>query len=255
MLEADPRFAPMQGEALAILTSKARIPTGAIHDGAVYNFWQDDSHVRGLWRRATITTYLSGSPRWETLIDYDALAARDKANWVAQGITCLSPRYRHCMVELADGGKDASHWREFDTVTKQFVAGGFQLGEAKQDLAWIDGDSLLVATDWGGDTLTESGYPATVRLWKRGAALASLPLLFAGQKSDVGVWPRVEIDDGKAHLFVQRSVTFFETEHHYSADVNQAFTKLPLPSNADLFGVLDGRAIFFLREAWTHQGI
>lgn len=254
VLEADPRFQPMKSEALAILTSRARIPSGSIHNGAVYNFWQDDEHVRGLWRRAPVAGFVAGSPQWQTLIDYDALAARDGMNWVAKSIACLSPEYRHCMVELADGGKDASYWREFDTATGKFVPDGFELKEAKQGLAWIDRDTLLVATDWGAGTLTESGYPATARIWKRGAGLAGLPLLFAGKTTDVSVSPRVMIDNGRPYAFVQRSYTFFETEYHYMADAQAALVKLPLPGNADLAGVLDGRAIFLLREPWNHQG-
>lgn len=254
-LEADPRFPAMKAEALAILTSKARIPFGSIHNGAVYNFWQDDEHVRGLWRRASVGSFKSGEPEWETLIDYDALAKAEGKNWVAEQTVCLSPEYRHCMVELSDGGKDAASWREFDTSTKQFVDGGFELAEAKQNVAWIDKDTLYVATDWGAGTMTESGYPLTNRIWKRGAELASLPVFFKGETTDVAVWPRVELDGGVAHIFAQRAYTFFETEYHYAAGPEGALTKLPLPGNSDLSGVLDGRAIFFLREPWTHQDV
>jgi prolyl oligopeptidase len=253
-LEADPRFRPMKAEALGILTSKARIASGSIHNGAIYNFWQDESHVRGLWRRASVGSFTAGTPDWQTLIDYDALARSEGRNWVAEAVVCLSPAYRHCMVELADGGKDASTWREFDTTTQQFVKGGFDLREAKQGLAWIDRDTLLVATDWGADTMTQSGYPATVRIWKRGAALASLPAFFAGRKTDVAVQPRVEIDGSRTHVFVQRSYTFYETEYHYAPKLGSALTRLPLPGNADLAGVLDGRAIVLLREDWNYQG-
>ena len=62
ILESDPRFAPMRAEARAILTSPARIPIGSIHNGAVYNFWQDATHVRGLWRRASVESYRNGKP-------------------------------------------------------------------------------------------------------------------------------------------------------------------------------------------------
>jgi len=254
-LESDPRFAPMKAEALAILTSKARLAPGSIHNGQVYNFWQDDEHVRGLWRRASVESYRSGSPRWETLIDYDALAKSDGMNWVAESIVCLSPEYRHCMVELSDGGKDAAFWREYETVDKKFVDGGFSLAEAKSNLAWIDEDTLLVGTDRGEGTLTESGYARTlVRLGRR-AALKTAPLFFEGQKTDVLVAPRVEHEAGVAHVFAQRAVSFFETEYYYSKDVAEEKARLPLPLNADLSGVLDGRAIFFLREPWTYQEV
>ncbi len=75
---------------------------------------------------------------------------------------------------LSDGWKGAVVNREFDLTTKAFVEAGFVTTEAKRELAWIDQDTLLVATDWGNDgtTLTESGYPFSARLWKRGQTLS-----------------------------------------------------------------------------------
>src|SRR5690606_34126047 len=121
VLEADPRFEPMRREALSILNSDARIPLGAIHDGNVYNFWQDATHVRGVWRRASVEDYVRGTPRWEILIDYDGLAEDEGENWVAGSRVCLPPEYRHCMIEVSHGGQDAAVWREFDTDAKAFV--------------------------------------------------------------------------------------------------------------------------------------
>ncbi|MEQ8935075.1 MAG: hypothetical protein RIE56_04710, partial [Amphiplicatus sp.] len=113
-LEADPRFAPMREEALAILTSTDRLATGAIHNGAVYNFWQDETNVRGLWRRASVESFKAAAPEWETVLDFDKLAEDEGENWVHGDINCLSPEYRHCMIEMSYGGKDAAVWREFD---------------------------------------------------------------------------------------------------------------------------------------------
>jgi len=254
-LEAEPSFQPMFEEAKAILNSTARIPYGEIHAGHVYNFWQDATHVRGLWRRASVDSYKKGAPLWETVIDFDKLAADEGRNWIHGDIACLAPEYVHCVVELSDGGKDAAYWREFDTRAKSFVDGGFSLGEAKSGLAWIDKDTLLVGTDLGEGSLTDSGYPRAVRLWRRGAPLAEAPVFAEGDKKDVAVWARVEQDKGLAHVFAQRAVSFFETEYHYAAGASGAKKRLPLPANADLQGVLEGRAIFTLREPWAHGGV
>jgi len=253
VLEADPRFEPMRREALAILTSDARIPFGEIHDGAVYNFWQDETHVRGVWRRASVESYRTGEPEWETLLDYDALAQEEGENWVAGGIVCLEPEHRRCMVEVSDGGQDASVWREFDVAAKAFVADGFYLPEAKTDVAWIDADALLVGTDVGAGSLTSSGYARTLVRLERGEVLDAAPLVFEGERSDVGVFPRVEQEDGTAHVFAQRAVSFFETEYYYASGRAAEWLRLPVPLNADLYGVLDGRALFFLREPWRYE--
>jgi prolyl oligopeptidase len=251
ILESDPHFATMRAEALAILTSPARIPIGSIHHGAVYNFWQDETHVRGLWRRASVESYRKGVPAWEVLIDFDQLAKDEGENWVSGRFDCLSPEYRHCMVEMSRGGSDASTWREFDTSTKQFVRDGFVVPEAKSDVSWVDADTLAVGTDWGQGTLTESGYPRILKSWRRGTALEKASMLFEGSATDVAVRSDVEQDRG-AQVFVLRGVSFFETEYYYAPGLT-APSRLPLPLNSDIRGVLDGRAIFFLREAWRHR--
>ncbi|MEO1137573.1 MAG: hypothetical protein AAFW68_13360 [Pseudomonadota bacterium] len=168
-LESDPRFQPMYEEALSVLTSDQRLALGQIHNGHVYNFWQDDDHVRGLWRRASVESYRAGAADWEVLIDYDALTASEQRNWVRGGVVCLTPDYVHCMIELSDGGKDAGYWREFSTREKQFVDGGFYLTESKSNLAWLNAETLIVGADTGEGSLTDSGYPRQVRILSRGA--------------------------------------------------------------------------------------
>ena len=253
LLEGDPRFATLRAEAREILTSPARIPLGSIHAGHVYNFWQDDVHVRGVWRRASVASYRSGAPAWQTLVDFDRLAREERENWVAGQTVCLSPGYRRCMVELSRGGGDASTWREFDTTTRAFVRGGFALPEAKSDVQWVDADTLLVGTDGGAGTMTNSGYPRLVKVWRRGTPLADAKLLFEGDARDVAVRAVVEQDGDRVHPFVVRAVSFFESEHYYAAGLGSP-GRLPLPPNADLQGVLDGRAIFSLREPWRYRG-
>lgn len=252
VLEGDPRFALMQAEARTILTSPARIPTGSIHAGAVYNFWQDATHVRGVWRRASVDSYRKGKPEWETLVDFDKLAQDEGENWISNDFICLSPEYRHCLVELSRGGGDTSTWREFDTKTKTFVKDGFALPEAKSTVAWVDADTLLVGTNWGEGALTASGYPRVIKTWRRGTPLEQAKTLFEARKEDVLVYPFVE-QDGGPQPFVVRRTSFFEAEHHYLPALGTA-QRLPWPPNADLSGVLDGRAIVFLREDWAYRG-
>jgi len=55
----------------------------------------------------------------------DALARAEGKTWVYQGMQCLPPEERRCLVSLSDGGRDANYVREFDLRTRQFVEGGF----------------------------------------------------------------------------------------------------------------------------------
>ena len=254
LLEGVDGFAAMNDEALSILTSDARLAQGSIHNGEVYNFWQDDEHVRGLWRRASLETYINGDPEWEILIDFDALAAEEGRNWIRGDTVCLAPDYRHCMIELSDGGKDAAYWREFDTSEKQFVDGGFQLDEAKSWLAWEDENTLLVATNWGEGSLTNSGYPRSVHRWRRGETLGLTETVMSVSQDDVWAAPiAYPKKNGGAHTIIFRGVTFFEREY-YIQRIDHSLAKIPLPKNVDLFGELNGELIFLLRQYLNYGG-
>ena len=189
-LTSDPRYASLETAATEIVNATDRIPYGTIRDGKVYNFWQDADNVRGLWRRTSMESYATETPDWETVIDFDALSKAEDANWVFKGSNCYKPHAADktlCMVSLSDGGKDAVIQREFDLETKAWVENGFQTPEAKQSLSWLDHDTVLISTDWGGDgsTLTESGYASVVKRWTRGTTLESAQTIFTGDKSDV----------------------------------------------------------------------
>src|SRR6185295_14473977 len=148
------------------------------------NFWQDKANVRGVWRRTTLAGYRAKAPKWETILDIDALAKKENANWIWKGADCLEPAETRCLVSLSDGGKDAVVVREFDAAKKAFVDGGFKLPEGKHSITWLDQDTLLIATDFGQGTLTESGYPYIVKSLKRGQTLARATELYRGEAGD-----------------------------------------------------------------------
>ena len=169
---ATPEHAALKQRLLAIYDSKARIPHVGKKGKLFYNFWRDEGHVRGIWRRTTLQGYRAKAPRWETVLDIDALAKAENENWVYQGNTCLRPKYERCLLSLSRGGGDAVVVREFDTRKKEFIKDGFTLPEAKSQVAWKDEDTIFVGTDFGPGSLTSSGYPRIVKEWKRGTPLA-----------------------------------------------------------------------------------
>lgn len=254
-ITAHPSYESNLSKVMDLATSEDRIPYGSIRDGLVYNFWQDGTNTRGLWRRTTLESYETAEPEWETVLDFDKLAAAEDKNWVFKGSNCFKPKDAEkylCMISLSDGGKDAVVNREFDLDTKSFVEGGFETTEAKQSVAWIDHDTVLVGTDWGGDgsTVTESGYPSSVRIWKRGDALEDATELYAGQKTDVGVWPwSSELDDGTMIYGAVEADTFFTSQYWVLSD-GDAF-KFPIPAKSSLGGDYKGHQFVTLQEDWT----
>ena len=256
-LKSDPRYAANEKAALDIATAKERIPYGTVRDGLVYNFWQDEQNVRGLWRRTTLERYATADPEWETILDFDNLAEDEGKNWVYKGANCFKPKDGDkylCMVSLSDGGKDAVVQREFDLSTKTFVQDGFVTPEAKQGIAWVDYDTLLVATDWGDGTVTESGYPYIVKRWTRGTPLSEATEIIRGEATDVGVWPyTIELEDGTILTGAVEADTFF-TSTYWLFDPETGERKIPVPPKSTPNGIYKGKFLVSLEQDWTPDG-
>ena len=255
VLEADPRFAPFQADAVRVLESPERLAIPDFREGVVYNTWQDAEHVHGILRRTSLAEYLKPQPQWQTVLDYDALSKADNEKWVARGMNCVYPGDNLCMAGLSAGGEDADTQREFDLRTSKFVDGGFMLPRAKQRIGWVDKDTLLIAREWGPGTITQSGYAFVVKQWKRGQPLDQAREIYRGSAADggYGVTPIV-LDDAQGHkaVLIQRPLTTFEFE--LSLVTPNGVKLLGLPKKSSLNGLLDGQVIVTLDEDWKPAG-
>ena len=249
VLEARPEYQPIYDRTLEILDSKEKIPTPELYGETVYNFWKDAAHERGIWRRTTLASYRTASPEWETVLDVDALAKSEGKAWVWHGAACLAPDYVRCMISLSPGGSDAAVKREFDTKTRSFVPDGFSLPEAKSSVTWRDADTLWVGTDFGPDSLTSSGYPRIVKLWKRGTPLSAARTIFEGKTEDVASSGGTEILSDGRYDVVTRTPAFFRQETFLL--VGDRLSKLEIPEDASLRLFFRGRVVFSLRSDWT----
>ncbi|KEO91949.1 prolyl oligopeptidase [Erythrobacter longus] len=255
VLEADPRFETLKAEALAIYDSEDRIPFVSFRPDGLYNFWQDKANPKGLLRRTTIESYQTDEPVWETILDVDALAAAEGKEWVYKGSTCLPPALNKCMIALSDGGEDATIMREFDTSTKSFVEGGFELPEKSQGgIQWIDENTLLVGRDFGEGTLTDSEYPFTSRVWVRGTDIADAPEVFRGQADDVWAGASLMRDaTGEIQAMTAfRGISFHESEFFVSIDSD--WIPLDIPKKASPYGIVDGHMLFSTDVDWEVDG-
>jgi len=253
VLQGDPRYETLHHQALEIVQSRDRIPSpGFTHDGHIDNFWQDADHVRGVWRRTTLDSYRTATPQWETVLDIDALAAAEDANWVYKGSTCLAPEERYCLISLSNGGKDAVTLREFDSVERKFVEGGIVLPESKGGAAWIDRDTLLIARDFGPGTLTNSGYPMVVKRLKRGQSLDQAETLYTGEPTDVSVtgYTLRDADGVVKAVLINRAIDFYSSET-WRVTEDGALAKLSLPAKSDITGLVDGQLVVTLKQDWT----
>ena len=257
-LQNDARYAGLYEQARAIATAPDRIPGVAFAGGdRLRDFWQDATHVRGLWRETDLAGYRSGAPAWRTILDVDALAKAEGANWVFAGADCLEPDARLCLVSLSDGGKDAVTVREFDAQDGRFVEGGFRLPEGKHRFDWIDRDTLLVVTALSPSESTVSGYPFIARLLKRGQTLAQAREVFRGERQDggYGVSGQVFRDAaGRVEAVVlDRPIDTFSAEHHLL--LGDRTVKLGLPLRSTIQALTGGRLVVSLEADWAETGM
>jgi prolyl oligopeptidase len=251
-LAGDPGFEALRGSLLEILDSNARIPYVSKMGGYFYNFWRDKNNPQGVWRRTTLAEYRKESPKWEVLLDIDALGKAEGVNWVWGGADCLRPAYDRCLISLSRGGADADVTREFDVSDKAFVTGGFARPEAKGQIGWIDADTVYVSTDFGPGSMTSSGYPRIAKEWKRGTPMSAAKTIYEGQDSDISVGAYRDHTPGYERDFVYRGLTFYTNELYLRGKAG-ALTKLDLPDGAQKSAFREWLSVE-LRQPWTVGG-
>ncbi len=253
-LRDHPLFDGLYSDAFAILTSDDRLPEGEIIGSDFHSFWQDRDHVRGIWRKTSIDALIAGDPQWQVLLDVDELAEKEGKNWVYKGIDCAGGQSDRCLVELSIGGKDESVYREFSLSKRAFVETGFFVPEAKSYVDWLDEDTLLVATDWGDGSLTNSGYPREVRQWSRGTPLLKSSFLYRIDVADTLVAPQVFESAGAKHAFLVHFLADWNDTLYIPVSEGKARDRAGLPLRVNLEGVIGSHAILNLEQDWTHAG-
>lgn len=250
----DPTSSPTYDRVLEVLESNDRIPyasqMGFNSDGEaiVFNFWKDSTNPKGLWRKTTLASYKTTNPEWTTVLNVDELAKTDDISWVYKGSRTL-PRRRdidgdgktvtRALLNLSRGGSDAVHVKEFDLVKGDFVTESpFNLPEAKTSASYKSRDVLIVGTEMGEGSLTDSGYPRQVREWVRGTDIKDAPVVFEGEATDVSVGAFIDDNrhygNGPIYEVRYRSLTFY-TSHYWVRPIQ--FEHLLAPTDARAAGV------------------
>jgi len=252
VLEKIPGFVELNKKLLSIYNSNKRIPYATKIGKYFYNFWRDAKHQRGVYRRTTLEEYKKENPKWEVILDIDALAKKENKNWVYKGMSRLYPDYNLALVNLSVGGADAAVVREFDVSKKEFVKNGFYLPEAKSNISWLDKDTVFVGTDFGKGSLTKSGYPRIVKLWKRGTSLKDAKTIYEGSVNSVSAFGgRSFSEDGNID-FVLEGITFYKSKKFILK--NGKLIELNVPSDADFLGIFKRQLIIKLKSEYKING-
>src|SRR5687767_19585 len=98
ILRSNARFLATYDTALAIHRAGRTSSLIELFGGHVYSLLSDSAHPRGLWRRASLDSFLSAEPAWEPVLDFDALAKAEGKPWTfGQPPKCYRTR---CMIYL-----------------------------------------------------------------------------------------------------------------------------------------------------------
>lgn len=248
VLQESSEFEPLRRRLLDIYNSEERIPHARKRGQFFYNFWRDAENPRGVWHRTSLKEYRKPAPAWELVLDLDQLAEEEKENWIWEGAIMLRPDFDRCLISLSRGGADASVFREFDLLRKEFVKGGFMLPEAKSSVAWRNRDVLYVATDFGPGTLTKSGWPRILKEWTRGTPLTAARTVMEGEKSDVGMDIDVWHDCGRVYEVLSREVTLYS--HAMFVRKGHSWMELDVPTDCSI-SLLNGQLLVELVSDWA----
>ncbi|MGB3500970.1 MAG: prolyl oligopeptidase family serine peptidase [Mesorhizobium sp.] len=236
--------------ALDLMTAEDNLAVGSELHGKVYNFWQDKTNPLGLWRRTSLASYKTEKPDWETILDFDRLAAEEGTKWVFSGAIKLYPDFTRALIMMSPDGGDASAMREFDIEAKAFVVGGFEAPASKSGYTWLDIDTLLVSSALTDDDRTTSGYPRVVRLWKRGEPLMEAAEIFDIPASELTAYASVDHDRGKQYVFASRVMDFYNGRG-FLRMADGSFRHIPLPDDSLNTVLFKGQFIFGQRTPWT----
>lgn len=243
----NPKFKSIEEEVRKIVLAKDRQPALSLVNGELYNFWQDEKHVRGLWRKTTIEKFKSGKPEWDIILDIDKLAKDENENWVWAGGSHLPKTYDRVLIYLSRGGKDAAVIREFDLRTRTFVKDGFNVPESKGRAAWIDKDSVYLTTDFGPGSMTTSGYPRILKRWKRGTPISAATEVLRAEETDMRAYGMVDWDGDKPYHFIGKTISFYEWQINY-LDSSGTVIPSPFPRSARMQTLFKGFTFFELKE-------
>ncbi len=214
----DGLFDAISDELRTALDSDDRIPMVTKRGEHFFNFWRDETNPKGMWRRTTWDSYRTPTPDWEVLLDLDELAAREDTAWVWSGAMVRRSDNRRALVLLSPDGGDSHRVREFDLEDKEFVDGGFDIPAAKTRLAWLDDDTVLVATETDEDSLTTSSYARQARALRRGQDVSEAPIVAEVPRNHVAIFVGSDVRPGTEttdRVVLDDAIDFFNSRFSF----------------------------------------
>src|SRR5262249_22018756 len=147
---------------------------------------------------------------------------------------------------------DAVVLREFDLSSKTFVSDGYRLPEAKGETTWLDPDTLLLTSAWGGEATT-SGYARTVRLWRRGTDPAPAPGILQVPRQSGGISVLIDRTEAAGAVWFFDTFSYFDALLRFARSPTGEQSLLDLPTDIQI-DARNGWVAVKRRTPWTIAG-
>ncbi|MEO0461501.1 MAG: prolyl oligopeptidase family serine peptidase [Pseudomonadota bacterium] len=207
------------------------------------------------WRRASLDSYLAGSPDWELMFSLSAIPASDQPfmprPWA--NLDCEGSFSGRCMIAITQGGFDEIRWLEIDAGNAAIAQDGFDLPVSRTSIAWIDKNTLLVAIGLSDSETAQTGYPLTVRLLRRGEALREAPVIYRANAGVDSVAVASAGSAGSAYAMIVASIGTRPVDTQFVDHLGNAIS-VEVPVNVEPLGVLGDYALLTLLDNWNRNG-
>lgn len=247
-LKNNPIYDELYKQALSVLNNKSRVPSVSQKGKWLYNFWQDEKHPRGIYRRTKLKNLKSVMTKWETILDMDKYSTKHGKNYDFHGMICASDKQTKCLAKLSPGGSDAVEIKEFNIKTKSFVRDGVFIPLGKTSVSWKNKKTLFVATDFGNDSMSSSGYPRIIKEWKINTPLNQAKIIYKADSNSMTA-SVYRIKGKKNNLDIIRETTSFWTSDNYQYKDGEVIP-LNIPDTANIIGLYQNKLILSLKKDW-----
>jgi prolyl oligopeptidase len=96
--------------------------------------------------------------------------------------------------------------------------------------------------------MTDSGYPAQLRVWQRGQALAESSPLYAAPVNVVSVSSQILRDSENTYPIIHEGLTFYTSDRYVMT--GDELTLLPIPQDAVIAGLYNNQLFVELKSDW-----
>ncbi len=169
------------------------------------------------------------------------------------------------LITMSFGGKDETFFREWDLEKKDFVKNGFEpktssgkLLEGKFTVpSWVDQDTIIFNPVLHKEEVTDSLYPNSLYIWKRGEPIEKAKKLFEIPKNYIGVsaGKLLSYNISSSLIFISADKDFYNYDNYIldTKDESLKLQKINMPLDATPEGSFKEYVFWLLRSDWQFK--